>query len=676
MKFQHIILAFGFSASSFLILQAQNKHALIIAIGDYDSSQGWNDISSANDIPLIRQTLLDQGFKNENITLLQDNQATSKGIDAALEKLTAKVGPKDIVVIHYSGHGQQVQDLNGDEADGYDEALVCYDAPLYAPDNYDFSRHYTDDRLGEKLYEIRQRLGKDGHLLVFLDACHSGSGTRGEKPEAQPRGTDVKCELKGYNPKASTQGDKDLVKEMGTGSRGESSGLSKFVVFSGASAHQLNYECKDDNGKAVGSLSYAIAKAFQEFGTEVTYRTMFAKILDIMAVKAPRQNPVIEGDIDFKVFNGMYVPQESYFEIESVESTKVTLNGGYLSGLTVGDKIGFYPSGTNSIKGKQPNFSGVVKSLDNFSAVVELESSQTISNKKSIWAFVTDKNFENAKVDVRLDLNDTKMSNVLSKELKDLNGINIVSTGGELKVVNKGNGYVLHTTVDDLPYLDMKPVQGTAEEVALKLGEAIKLYAQSKFLRELKLSDESMNQVSVELVPVKATVGIDQKFTIHEYIETRGKIDDKNFMTFSSNEQFVIRAKNNGNSDVYVTVIDIQPDGRINSILVTGNASNAKDLLVEAGQEKEFKVLIDGFSEPYGTEVFKIFITSKPLNLKPIIDAQGKIPSGTRGNNNPLENLFIDTYMGTRGPKVVGSMPATSSGTVTQITFRVDPNLK
>ncbi|MCX7743982.1 MAG: caspase family protein [Flavobacteriales bacterium] len=674
MKFQHIIPVILFATST-LVVKAQNKHALIIAIGDYDSSQGWNDISSANDIPLIRQTLLDQGFKNENIALLQDNYATSKGIDEALEKLTAKVGPKDIVVIHYSGHGQQVQDLNGDEADGYDEALVCYDAPLHAPDNYDFSRHYTDDKLGEKLYEIRQRLGKDGHLLVFLDACHSGSGTRGEKPEAQPRGTDVKCELKGYRPATTAQGDKDFVKEMGYGSRGESSGLAKFVVFSGASAHQLNYECKDDNGKAVGSLSYAIAKAFKELGTDVTYRSMFARILDIMAVKAPRQNPVLEGDIDFKVFNGMYIPQESYFEIETIEATKITLNGGYLSGLTLGDKIGFYPSGTNSITGKKPNFLGVVKSLDNYSAVVELESPQTISNKKSIWAFVIEKNFTNTKVNVRLELSDTRMISNLTNLLKDLNGINIVTTGGELKVVNRGNGFVLHTTVDDLPYLDMKPVQGTAEEVAMKLSEAIKLYAQSKFLRELQLTDES-NQVSVELVPVKATVGIDQKFTVNEYIDTRGRMDDKNAMVFSKDDQFVIKAKNTGNSDVYVTVIDIQPDGRINPILVADNASNAKDLLVEAGQEKEFKVLIDGFGEPYGTEVFKIFITSKPLNLKPIIDAQGKIPSGTRGDKNPLENLFIDSYMNTRGPKIVGSIPATSSGTVTQITFRVDPNMK
>ena len=32
---------------------AQNKYALIVAIGDYPEETDWNDISSVNDIPLI-----------------------------------------------------------------------------------------------------------------------------------------------------------------------------------------------------------------------------------------------------------------------------------------------------------------------------------------------------------------------------------------------------------------------------------------------------------------------------------------------------------------------------------------------------------------------------------------------------------------------------------------------
>jgi hypothetical protein len=33
-----------------------------------------------------------------------------------------------LYIFNSSGHGQQIQDDNGDELDGYDEALIPYDA--------------------------------------------------------------------------------------------------------------------------------------------------------------------------------------------------------------------------------------------------------------------------------------------------------------------------------------------------------------------------------------------------------------------------------------------------------------------------------------------------------------------------------------------------------------------
>ena len=53
-----------------MIGQAQTKRGLIVAIGDYPESgqsPDWRDISSVNDIPLIRSALQKQGFKSDNI---------------------------------------------------------------------------------------------------------------------------------------------------------------------------------------------------------------------------------------------------------------------------------------------------------------------------------------------------------------------------------------------------------------------------------------------------------------------------------------------------------------------------------------------------------------------------------------------------------------------------------
>ena len=42
------------------------------------------------------------------------------------EKAFVKSG--DIVYLHFSCHGQPVEDLDGDEKDGWDESIVPYDA--------------------------------------------------------------------------------------------------------------------------------------------------------------------------------------------------------------------------------------------------------------------------------------------------------------------------------------------------------------------------------------------------------------------------------------------------------------------------------------------------------------------------------------------------------------------
>src|SRR3546814_10463699 len=100
------------------------KRALIIAVGAYPTETGWGTISSLNDVPLIQQTLTTQGFATEDITVVTDAQATKAGIIDALTQLQDRSERGDIIVIHYSGHGQQIFDDNGDEIDGKDEAKI------------------------------------------------------------------------------------------------------------------------------------------------------------------------------------------------------------------------------------------------------------------------------------------------------------------------------------------------------------------------------------------------------------------------------------------------------------------------------------------------------------------------------------------------------------------------
>jgi len=244
---------------------AGNKHALIIAIGAYDYEKtGWTALSSQYDVPLISEALTSQGFPEQNITLLADEDADMAGITQAMTDLENRVGKGDIVVIHYSGHGQQIFDNNGDEADGYDEALVTINAPAryHKIPGYTGEDHLRDEDLGEMISKIRLKVGGEGQVLLILDSCHSGTGTRGGTSKA--RGGEPPFAPDNYvaSPGESAEDEEGYGMEEGeTKSRGDASDMGAFILFAAARFDELNYETQDDEGNDVGSLSYSFSKA-------------------------------------------------------------------------------------------------------------------------------------------------------------------------------------------------------------------------------------------------------------------------------------------------------------------------------------------------------------------------------------------------------------------------------
>lgn len=95
----------------------------------------------------------------------RDRCPSRANILAGLEWLIAGSAAGDRHLFHYSGHGTQVADADGDEPDGLDEAL--------APLDYAANGMITDDELRARL--VAPLAGR-GALRAILDCCHSGSG--------------------------------------------------------------------------------------------------------------------------------------------------------------------------------------------------------------------------------------------------------------------------------------------------------------------------------------------------------------------------------------------------------------------------------------------------------------------------------------------------------------------
>ena len=244
-----VILYFLLSLVAFNV-SGQSRHALLIGIGDYPEESGWNKIHGNNDVPIIKEALQHQGFSSNDILLLIDSDATKNNILYAIKTLSERCHSGDLVYIHFSGHGQQITDLDGDEEDGFDEAWIPYDAlKTFEAGSYEGENHLVDDEINSVLAKLRVRVGARGKIIVVADACHSGSGSRGlPDEEVFVRGTGDKFIIPGKSNNVSRKTDP-----------------AEWLFLAACKPYQSNYEYRAPTGEYYGVLSYVIARESRQF---------------------------------------------------------------------------------------------------------------------------------------------------------------------------------------------------------------------------------------------------------------------------------------------------------------------------------------------------------------------------------------------------------------------------
>ena len=229
---------------------AQVNRALLVGIEDYPTESGWNKIHAHNDLDLVRAALISNGVLPKNIIELRDENATLSSIRKAFQSLSKVARSGDNVIVFFSCHGQRITDLNGDDPDGLDEALIPFDALMeYGQRGYKGENHLVDDEINALLHSITNRITPRGHLLLLLDACHSGDGDRDVYSE------DAQEYYRGV--------DKDFIIPM---HNKHNSGMTSmpdrpWTSISACKDYQTNYEIAI-NGRYYGRLAYAFCQCW------------------------------------------------------------------------------------------------------------------------------------------------------------------------------------------------------------------------------------------------------------------------------------------------------------------------------------------------------------------------------------------------------------------------------
>src|SRR5688500_18027468 len=127
------------------------RRALLIGIDEYLHPEVSDLSGCVNDIRLMSRVLQENfRFPGGNVRTIENAEATRAAILAAMDQLVEETQANEVVVIHYSGHGSQMTDREGDEPDGLDETIVAHDSGRFGNPNRDI----TDDEIYERLLAL------------------------------------------------------------------------------------------------------------------------------------------------------------------------------------------------------------------------------------------------------------------------------------------------------------------------------------------------------------------------------------------------------------------------------------------------------------------------------------------------------------------------------------------
>ncbi|KAI8825273.1 caspase domain-containing protein [Fimicolochytrium jonesii] len=148
-----------------------NKKALLVGVNYFNTRSELK--GCINDVRNMKNFLCTQfGFRDDPqhmLCLTDDNtnwhlQPARQNILQAMQWLVSGAKAGDSLFFHFSGHGSQQADKDGDESDGTDET-IC-------PVDYDKAGMITDDTMNQILV---RPLPPGVRLTCLFDCCHSGS---------------------------------------------------------------------------------------------------------------------------------------------------------------------------------------------------------------------------------------------------------------------------------------------------------------------------------------------------------------------------------------------------------------------------------------------------------------------------------------------------------------------
>lgn len=273
------------------------KYALLVGIDAYPGSHKLQ--GCVNDVSMMQNLLLKKfNFQSHNIVTLVDGQATRADIESAFQThLIRQVDSGDMVIVYFSGHGTKVPDDNGDESDGYDEALCPVDITRQ-PETW-----LTDDTLSRWLSQLHTN-----QVTVILDTCLSSIETQ---TPLMAKSMDL-----GFGANQAKGFDGHFLDPTGN-----------HVLLTGCAPGESSYVLPDAKGSVLTTILSGI---LMDAAIDITYHHILPflvqRVQEYLSRYGVTQIPQIEGNANLAVFGGAERLQPVPIPTEQVSVSKIRVN--------------------------------------------------------------------------------------------------------------------------------------------------------------------------------------------------------------------------------------------------------------------------------------------------------------------------------------------------------------
>jgi triacylglycerol esterase/lipase EstA (alpha/beta hydrolase family) len=324
-------------------------YALLVGINDYlggvNGLNGCvNDVKRMAEFLQLRTAGGEFSFKPLILTSgdpenTAEAKPTRQAVIDGFRNHLSQAGPDDVALFYYSGHGSQEKaplQFWHLEPDHLDETIVCYDSRT------DGGWDLADKELAVLIAETAQQ---GAHVLVILDSCHSGSGTRAAEDigiRLAPRDTrdrPLDSFLPGVAACAASSGAVDPAKGSPDAVAGEWFTLphGRHVVISACRAEESAREKMMEDGYNHGVLSYYLLDTVQQVGPNLSYRDVFSRAATLVQNTVTDQNPLIAAtesdDLKRPFLGGAILPQRPYFTLKHRKGQGWILEAGTIHGI-------------------------------------------------------------------------------------------------------------------------------------------------------------------------------------------------------------------------------------------------------------------------------------------------------------------------------------------------------